>query len=194
MGDGERLAMPNLLAPTNLFGKHVAGEAVSQSLMGVDVDFEALRNRVEIAWKLSGLSQRALSRKAKRSDSFVESILNRRSKSPEVSGLRAIALAANVDPDWLLIGKGQPRPDTTVDRDPRYVALEAARTMGRAAGMNEAFVSEFDVALDADEQPDPDYLWTLMKAAWARQQRKTSATGDPLADLDPPKRRPPTKP
>ncbi len=82
----------------------------------------------------------------------------------------------------------------TLSMPPRYAALDAVRAMGRASNMDERFVESFEVALDADEQPEPDYLWTLMKAAWARHQRKASAKGDPTAGLDVPVRNTRKKP
>lgn len=66
----------------------------------------------------------------------------------------------------------------------RYVAMPAVRQMARAQGFDEKFVKSWDVQLDADDQPDADHLWTLCKADYARWKRKTTPSGDPLADLD----------
>lgn len=79
---------------------------------------------------------------------------------------------------------GQPAAGPTLVRPERYDAMSIARDMALGEGYDPAFVESFEVHLDADDQPGPEYLWTLMKAAWATHKRKTAPKGDPLADLD----------
>jgi len=143
------------------------------------------------------ISQRELARRAGlKSEAHIGLILKGTVTRPSADILAPIARAGGVELAWLSDGGGPRRRDggaVVVEPDARYDAIDAVRRMGRASGMDEEFVAKFEVDLDADEAPDPDYLWTLMKAAWARQQRKTTAQGNPLSDLDDPPLRPARK-
>jgi transcriptional regulator with XRE-family HTH domain len=171
--------MPNLLASTNLFGKAGADEYVSQR--GVPDD---IATRLKLILDETGLSARQLSAKIGSSHSAIEAIVNRRSKNPEASRLERIAHVTGYNLAWLLTGKGDTKSRKQTVPAERYAAMAAVREMGRAQGFDEEFVAKWEVDLDADEQPDADYLWTLMKAAYARARRKVEAKGNPAADLD----------
>lgn len=78
-----------------------------------------------------------------------------------------------------------PERHVTVERTERYSQMPAVRAMAIAQGIDPAFVASFDVALDADEQPDAEYLYALLKQAYAREKRKVHHRGgDPFSDLD----------
>lgn len=99
--------------------------------------------------------------------------------------LEALADAAKVSRAWFALGEGTPdAADVVVERDERYHQMKAVREMGLSQGFDPSFVEKWEPHLDADEQPDADYLWTLMKAAWARHQRKLPPQGDPFGDID----------
>jgi transcriptional regulator with XRE-family HTH domain len=180
MGGGVRLDMTNLLAPPNSFGKVDSDECVSHSLVPDDV-----ASRLKQIIEETGLSARALSAKIGSSHGTIDAIIHGRSRNPEASRLQRIAEATGYNAAWLISGQGPPKGRSPIrEQAERYDAMSAVRAMGRAAGYDPEFVDAFEVQLDADEQPDPDYLWTLMKAAWARHQRRTPPKGDPLSDLD----------
>ena len=130
---------------------------------------------------------------AKKTRTRVNTLMRRLEEEPdhkvETETLQALAEAASVSISWFAYGEGSP-DSGIMQLVERYQEMPAVRNMARAQGFDEEFVRTWEAHLDADEDPDADYLWTLMKAAYARHIRKApKPPGDPLDGLDdPPKR------
>lgn len=67
-----------------------------------------LSERVEFAWKRSGLSMRALGREIGKSEEYVQKLISRGAKRPDVAALAGIARVSHVSEAWLLWEKGSP--------------------------------------------------------------------------------------
>lgn len=192
-GEGTRF-MAKTLASANALVNLAIDDSVSH-MQDCGMAEENLADRVQSILDELKVSARELARKAGlSSESHVGLILAGRVKRPSGDVLAAIAKAGNVELQWLTSGtsprRRSRRGEPTVETDERYEAINAARGMARAEGYDEAFVSTWDIALDADDQPSADYLWTLCKADYARWRRKgAGGGGDPLADLDAPRKK-----
>ena len=95
--------MTNALAPANRLGKHEALAVATRIIVEA-----ATLARLRAILTNVGLSQRALSKKAGLSPSFVESVLSGRSQNPTAENLSRVAVAAGFNPAWLVYGQ-EPR-------------------------------------------------------------------------------------
>ena len=73
------------------------------------LDVDPVAERLLVILTETGLSARALSKKAGASHGFVQSIIDGHSKSPSADRLRAVADAAGYSRAWLTSGDGPPK-------------------------------------------------------------------------------------
>ena len=120
--------------------------------------------RLKIARNNRGLSQSALARKAGITPSAISQIEAGLTKKPSSENLLPLASALNIDPNWLITGKGSPSP-VPLTTSPNIAANEPAAIYGgltpderalldKYRQMSEAQKTTAQTVVDALAQPN----------------------------------------
>jgi len=138
---------------------------------------ETLRERLTEAFndlqaKEGGrLSWRDISRRAGfKSATHAGLIVQGRVSNPGAATIDALARVFSVDSSWLLGTSNRKRATDGVPRR-QTTAIEAVRLMGFAEGIDEEFLDHWQRELELEPDMSADFLWTQLKAAWARFKR-----------------------
>lgn len=158
-------------------------EAVTTVLAARTLHAVKLSERVKFAWERSGLSKRALSDAAGKSPDYVQKLIERDAKRPDIVALAKIAELAKVSEAWLIHGRGNhndPSTSTTAlrtdDGRVRYVDLANWPELLASARLEEPDMPEWVweklATMRFELDAAPTHLTVAEAAVWVRRHER----------------------